>query len=121
MPGCCRARTSTSGSAVAARRRNSPGQRHASAASRPSDQPPNGGRLAGQRQGEPFPRRHPAGGPPGRAERRDEHQAADPAGSPRRARRRERSAARDAEQRRRGDLQRVQNQGRILSPVREQA
>ena len=109
------------GSSLAARRRNSPrlaaGQ-HGEPAQKPAAEgrsPPRG------LQGEPLPRRHPAGGPSWRAERRDEREAVHAAAEPGRARRGERPARRDAQQRRRPGHHRVQDQCRILSPVCEPA
>ena len=69
MPGCWRARISVSGSPAATRRRNSRGQRRASAARRPRDQPPNSGacRVSPKesRSAAAIPRVGQPGGPSG--------------------------------------------------------
>jgi hypothetical protein len=79
------------------------------------------GRAPGGLQRQPLPARHPAAGPPRRPHRRDEGEAGHPAGHPRRARGRERPARRDADQRRRAGAQPVQDQRRVLDPVRDPA
>ena len=118
MPGCSSARRSMPGSSLVARRRNSRGERRASVARRPRNQPPNAGACLATSRESRSPDAIPRVGHPGdRAARRGE--AADATGNPRRARRCERSATRDPEQRRRVGPHRVQHQRGILNPVRQ--